>query len=193
MGDHSTMYFSTYLSSPVQVSPPAAHLSFPLPSPLPLRSHLVQNYLRLLMSYTALPGFYGTDEEESELTLGFWYLFQEALWNVEYDIEHGGQDSGPEFDEEEQKQKARVDTAKAVYSELVQILRRKVTWPGSELLKSWTRGETRTFFIEFLSFLPFFVYSCAPPLIIDQRDKFQQYALLIAWRYFGRLQQRQLL
>lgn len=96
------------------------------------------------MSYTGLPGYYGTDEEESELTLGFWYLFQEALWNIEYDTEHEGHVVGSgEEDQDDVQEKARITTARAVYSELVQVLRRKVTWPSKEVLKTWTRGEEK--------------------------------------------------
>ena len=42
------------------------------------------------MAYTGMPGYYGVDEEQSEMTLGFWYLFQESLWSIgpdEYDDE----------------------------------------------------------------------------------------------------------
>ena len=69
LGDHSAMYFAKNIASPTQLkpAPPSAFpLPFPLPLPLPLVSHLVQNFLRLLLAYTALPGYYGADEEESE-------------------------------------------------------------------------------------------------------------------------------
>lgn len=42
----------------------------------------VQEFLRLLLIYTGFPGWYGIDEEESEVTLNFWYLLQESLWEV---------------------------------------------------------------------------------------------------------------
>lgn len=50
------------------------------------KADLVQTFLHLLLSFTATPGYYGADEEESETTLGFWYLFQEALWSVEVPV-----------------------------------------------------------------------------------------------------------
>ncbi|KAG8810019.1 hypothetical protein FRC18_004285, partial [Serendipita sp. 400] len=42
----------------------------------------IQEFLRLMLLYTGFPGFFGTDEEDSESTLGFWYLLQESLWEV---------------------------------------------------------------------------------------------------------------
>lgn len=35
-----------------------------------------------MLIYTGFPGWYGINEEESEITLGFWYLLQESLWEV---------------------------------------------------------------------------------------------------------------
>ncbi|KAH9942102.1 ARM repeat-containing protein, partial [Amylocystis lapponica] len=137
IGDHSTMYLASNIASS---SPPEpASSSVPLPSPLPTRSLLVQTFLRLLLSYTALPGFSGTDEEESELTLGFWYLFQEALWNTEYDVEYGDSDTDEQF--EKTREQGQWSIAKAVYFELVQVLRRKVTWPPAAVLNGWTRDQ----------------------------------------------------
>lgn len=84
------------------------------------------------------------DEEESEMTLGFWYLFQEALWSVEYSFEEEGDDEyengRPLLDEEEEREKQQNLVAKAVYSQLVQVLRRKVVWPQAAFLNSWTKG-----------------------------------------------------
>ena len=42
-----------------------------------------------------LPGYYGANEEASEMTLGFWYLFQGSLWSVEYDDQAEDQDGSP--------------------------------------------------------------------------------------------------
>lgn len=86
------------------------------------------------MAYTALPGYYGVDEEESEMTLGFWYLFQEALWSTD-----------PDYDSEELPTKKhdveQWAIAKAVYSELIKVLQRKATWPERSILQSWPRGN----------------------------------------------------
>jgi len=46
--------------------------------------HVTQTVLRLLLAYTGLPGHFGVDGEESELTLPFWYLFQEELWSTDF-------------------------------------------------------------------------------------------------------------
>ncbi|KAI9058664.1 ARM repeat-containing protein [Trametes sanguinea] len=144
LGDHSAMYFAKNIASPVQVAP--VPCPFPLPAPLPLISHLVQNFLKVLLQYTALPGYYGVDEEESEMTLSFWYLFQEALWNVDYGFDVT--DDGDAGNLAEERDRDMMPVAKAVYSELVTVLRRKVVWPPKDILNRWTR---------------------------DQRDKFQAY------------------
>lgn len=80
-----------------------------------------------------MPGYAGLDEDESEMTLAFWYLFQESLWTADYhpDFDEGG--NGPSGLEGEQ-----ATVTQALYRELVQILRRKVVWPSD---KSWPRGE----------------------------------------------------
>lgn len=141
LGDHSAMYFAKNIASPSQVKQPPP-CPFPLPSPFPPVSHLVQNFLRLLLAYTALPGYYGVDEEESEMTLSYWYLFQEALWNSDYgfDVAEDG-DSG---DQEDERERSMMPVAKAVYTELVAVLRRKVVWPPRTVLNGWARGESRT-------------------------------------------------
>ncbi|KAH9912340.1 ARM repeat-containing protein [Epithele typhae] len=128
LGDHSAMYFATNIAAPARVS------------------HLVQTFLRLLLAYTALPGFYGADEEESEMTLGFWYLFQEALWNSDYGFDVA--EDGDAGNEGEERERDMMPVAKAVYTELVSVLRRKVVWPTKATLATWTR---------------------------DQRDKYQSY------------------
>ncbi|KAI0369534.1 ARM repeat-containing protein [Pilatotrama ljubarskyi] len=144
LGDHSAMYFAKNIASPALVKP--VPCPFPLPSPLPPVSHLVQNFLKVLLQYTALPGFYGVDEEESEMTLSFWYLFQEALWNVDYGFDVA--EDGEAGNQVEERDRDMMPVAKAVYSELVTVLRRKVVWPPRSVLNGWTR---------------------------DQRDKFQAY------------------
>lgn len=89
------------------------------------------------MAYSALPGYYGVDEEESEGTLGFWYLFQEALW--EGDPEYDSDTSTPPSTNKREGEQMTV--AKAVYSELAKVLQRKVTWPPSNVLQGWPRGK----------------------------------------------------
>ena len=93
----------------------------------------------MLMSYTALPGYYGEDEEESEMTLGFWYLFQEALWSTNYYFEDGEDGVVPGGPDVEGSQWI---IAKAVYRELVQVLRRKVVWPPQAVLGGWAKGKS---------------------------------------------------
>lgn len=134
LGDHSTSYIAANLASPIPVvsapSPPGTPIV-----PTKTRGELCQSFLRVLLSYTGLGGYYGVDEEESEMTLAFWYLFQEALWSTDYYVEEEVEGSGS----------ATVDAgaevqvlAKAAYSELVQVLRRKVAFPGKGA--GWSKG-----------------------------------------------------
>lgn len=136
IGDHSTQYIAANLATPT-----------PIPGTSKTKADLVQAFLKLLLAYSSLPGFYGADEEESEMTLGFWYLFQEALWSVDYNFEDGG-DGGdsdsnkPLLDDEESEKERRQNlVARAVYSELVQVLRRKVMWPPASILAGWAKGS----------------------------------------------------
>jgi len=126
LGDHSNTYLATNVTSqqPVAGSPHT-------------RSQLVQSFLRLLLGYTGLHGYFGVDEEESEMTLGFWYLFQESLWSVEYDEGDDERGSVPPADVEESNRLALVN---AVYVELVRILRGKVAWPPQNILSGWPKG-----------------------------------------------------
>jgi len=104
LGDHSTTYLAENLEAP-----------------------LVQAFLHLMLSLTALPGSYGIDEEDSERTLGFWYLLQESLWAVEFPPES-----------EATREKEMWALAKAVYAELVAALRTKVRWPPPPT--GWAKG-----------------------------------------------------
>lgn len=134
MGDHSTSYLAGNISSPTQVSINPT-------TPPTTKGHLTQNFLRLLLAYTGLPGYYGIDEEESEMTLGFWYLFQEALWCTNYYFEDGDQERSPVPPDTGGGGEAQeVLMAKAVYSELVKVLRRKVVFPPTG--SGWLRGRT---------------------------------------------------
>lgn len=132
IGDHSTSYLASNLATPTSPSNSSK-----------TKAQLVQTFLKLILAYTSLPGYYGVDEEESEMTLGFWYLFQEALWSVDYTVGEGDEESNqgrPLIDEETEKEKQHEIVAKAVYSELVQTLRRKVTWPILTVLNGWAKG-----------------------------------------------------
>ncbi|KDQ56073.1 hypothetical protein JAAARDRAFT_36863 [Jaapia argillacea MUCL 33604] len=159
------------------------------PEPKP-KSTLIQTYLHHLLSFTSLPGFYGVDEEESEMTLGFWYLFQEALWGVQWGGEGSGDEEGEgvgvvdaddkvwdwgvevrdkdkdegwgvpggcrqeevksekEMEREREREKAEKDlwrVAKAVYGELVGVLRRKCVWPGRDEVAGWAKDQREKF------------------------------------------------
>ncbi|OCB89261.1 ARM repeat-containing protein [Sanghuangporus baumii] len=123
-----------------------------------IASHLsttrVQNFVRMLITYTSLPGYYGVDEEESEMTLSFWYLLQEALWSVDYgvdvaedalaewaeSIQGKSSDARPDYEEFKAPDHG---PARPIYIELIQVLRKKVTWPRRSELARWTRGALK--------------------------------------------------
>ncbi|KAF8995387.1 armadillo-type protein [Cyathus striatus] len=81
-----------------------------------------------------LPGYYGVDEEESEMTLGFWYLFQEAL--------RERRTMGTYFEKSAEHDEQML-IAKAVYSELVKVLRRKITFPPPGT--NWAKDQVEKF------------------------------------------------
>ncbi|KAH7882096.1 armadillo-type protein, partial [Phlebopus sp. FC_14] len=132
LGDHSNTYFASNITS--QKSVPNSPLA---------RSQLVQSFLWLLLGYTGLPGYYGADEEESEMTLGFWYLFQESLWSVEYDDDDEERGSAPLAADVDERN--RLAIINAVYAELVKILRRKVAWPVQNVLNGWAKDQVDKF------------------------------------------------
>ncbi|KAH9477137.1 Importin-13 [Psilocybe cubensis] len=136
LGDHSTSYIATNIasSSPVSTGPT---------TPPTTKGQLTQSFLSLLLAFTALPGHYGVDEEESELTLGFWYLFQEALWSTDYYFEDGDDDRSPAPADTDVAESKQVLMAKAVFSEVVKVLRRKVAFPPSG--SGWSRDEVEKF------------------------------------------------
>ena len=118
-------------------------MATPFTSSTLTRAHVIQHFLRLILAFTGLPGLYGIDEEDSEMTLGFWYLFQEALWNAEYNSD-GWEEEASDVQNAQtriQNEKEQWIVVEAVYAELVQVLRAKVVWPRSEILVSWTHGK----------------------------------------------------
>lgn len=82
--------------------------------------------MNIMLGFTGFPGYFGMDEEESELTLGFWYMLQESLWEAD-------------FPDDETQTKV-MDLAKQLYREVVSVLRRKVTWPAENGV--WDAGNS---------------------------------------------------
>ena len=111
----------------VMLRPPTA----PSSSSLPTRAQVVQNFMQLMLSFASLPGFYGVDEEESEMTLGFWYAFQDTLWDVEVPAEDQAYQSGGSD--------GMMTVSKTVYAQLVTALRNKVRWPHGR--SGWAKGR----------------------------------------------------
>jgi hypothetical protein len=177
VGDHSTQYIASNLTSAVSVDPSQAQTRTQQRGPMP-KGQLVQSYLRLLLAYTSLPGYYGVDEEESDLTLGFWYLFQEALWNVDFDevennanaaVVRSASSTSVGLDAQEQQ---HMTVAKAVYAEAVRVLRRKVVWPTRDVLRTWSKGAVSCFVLTNRS-------SFVLRRLVDAKDKFKVYVQLL--------------
>ncbi|KAF8064415.1 armadillo-type protein [Lyophyllum atratum] len=141
LGDHSTSYIASNITSSQSVEPLVPSPAGTPALPPKTRGQLTQSFLRLLLAYTGLPGYYGVDEEESEMTLGFWYLFQEALWSTEYYIPEGEEQNGDAGGVDVGAEAMAM--AKAVYSELVKVLRRKVAFPGKGV--TWPKDQVDKF------------------------------------------------
>ena len=100
-----------------------------------------------MLAYAGLPGYFGMNGEESELTLQFWYILQEALWTTDFyqdganaiadDVSDPSQ--GPDGTVAPTRPSPQVEVTKAVYRELVQVLRRKVAFSPSG--NGWSKGE----------------------------------------------------
>ncbi|KAG8802127.1 hypothetical protein FRC17_006479, partial [Serendipita sp. 399] len=73
LGDHSNVYIAKRLIKASQASTGGNQGGL---------EPRIQEFLRLMLLYTGFPGFFGTEEEDSESTLGFWYLLQESLWEA---------------------------------------------------------------------------------------------------------------
>ncbi|KAI0033743.1 armadillo-type protein [Vararia minispora EC-137] len=132
LGEHSSEYLAQNIASQQRVDPAFYPVSMASSSSLRTRSQLVLNYMRLMLSFTSLPGYYGVDEEESEMTLGFWYTFQEALWSAEVSEEDRSY---------QESENGMMEVSKAIYSELATVLRTKVRWPSEKI--RWPKGNYR--------------------------------------------------
>ncbi|KAM6493497.1 Armadillo-type fold [Amanita muscaria] len=136
LGDHSTSYLALNITSRVIVTEAGGV------GANKTRGHLVQTYLKLLLAYTGFPGYYGVDEEESEMTLGFWYLFQETLWTTDFSGD-GGDEGDDTCTAERSNTPEQVVMARAVYFEVVKVLRRKAIFPPSG--SNWTKDQLEKF------------------------------------------------
>ncbi|GJJ09063.1 hypothetical protein Clacol_003285 [Clathrus columnatus] len=119
LGDHSAMHFSASLSS--------------LPT---------QNFIRLMLGYTGFPGWFGVDEEDSELCLAFWYLLQESLWSVDFANDVEADENKSQLIEVEEKE---MQIANEIYTQLVGVLKRKITWPPKAILSQWSKDQVDRF------------------------------------------------
>ncbi|QRV85310.1 Myb protein 1A [Ceratobasidium sp. AG-Ba] len=105
LGEHSTAHIAASLTEP-----------------------RVQALIKVALGYTGFPGWYGADEDESEMVLPFWYLLEEALLDADYVGDPQGELWG---------------TAKMIYLELVKVLKRKVTWPAD--VSGWAKDQREKF------------------------------------------------
>ncbi|KAJ4473110.1 armadillo-type protein [Lentinula aciculospora] len=143
LGDHSASHLAANIAS----SALATLLPSSIPASIPpselnqTKGRLCQTFLRLLLAYTGFPGFYGADEDVSEMTLGFWYMLQEALWNNDFYF--------PDGEEAQLSQQSEIGdqsgVAKALYVQLVQVLKRKITWPSPG--HNWSKDQIDKFVV----------------------------------------------
>jgi hypothetical protein len=73
LGDHSTAYLAAHIAcgAPVPTAPGA---------PPTMRGRLVQCLLQLLLVYTGVPGYYGVDEDETEVTRSYIGASESGCW-----------------------------------------------------------------------------------------------------------------
>jgi hypothetical protein len=142
IADHSTPYITKHLSEPP-----------------------VQTLLNLLLTFTSLPGYFGVDEEESEITLSFWYRLQEEIWNTDYNLREHHSYADDELDQSDLFAVAAVAAgttsdkaltaegevlwklSQNVYRELIKYLKVKVTWPPKEQLQRWMKDQKQKFVV----------------------------------------------
>ncbi|KAF9269125.1 ARM repeat-containing protein [Marasmius fiardii PR-910] len=140
LGDHSTSYIAAHMASPASVSLlPSAGSTLLRESQNKTKGQLSQVFLKLLLAYTGFPGYYGVDEDVSEMTLGFWYMLQEALWNNDFYIEEGGEPSLAD----QQSAVDQTTVAKELYVEVVKVLREKIKYPGPG--NGWSKDQFEKF------------------------------------------------
>jgi len=190
LGDHSNAYIAKSIAQPPEKRTSTLRSGLAPSANAIARSQAdaqVQEFLRCMLIYTGFAGYYGVDEEDSETTLGFWYLLQESLWEV---VE-GGEDEDEALewaatvnaesnlavrrairglegeaqmveDEDDLMPKLvsgaddvdglgssvkvakEPDMAQMLFKEVVNVLKRKVTWPTkSEMQESggWDAGQ----------------------------------------------------
>jgi hypothetical protein len=116
LGDHSSQYFAqNVISSEVVTVPPYQPKE---------RGYLIQLYVKTMLDFTGFPGYFGLDEEISDMTADFWLTFQDEIWS-------SGSTTGGDPERRNQ-------VVKDIYVQLVKILRRKVTFPKDE---EWSKGS----------------------------------------------------
>ncbi|KAL1915458.1 uncharacterized protein VTP21DRAFT_6582 [Calcarisporiella thermophila] len=79
-------------------------------------------YLEIMIMLTGFPGFYGAEQEISEMPLNFWYLLQESICEFCPDQTGGVREA-----------------SRMVYRKLVEVLREKIVFPPDEVWNAWTR------------------------------------------------------
>ncbi|KAK7463063.1 hypothetical protein VKT23_007649 [Stygiomarasmius scandens] len=144
LGDHSTSYLAGNMASSAPVTLlPSAMIGIPQNMlDNKTKGQLTQTFLRLLLSFTGFPGYYGVDEELSEMTLGFWYMLQEALWGNDFYIPEN-EDERPDTSNAEMGDQTAV--AKALYVEVVKVLRNKIKLP--EPGHGWSKDQMDKFLV----------------------------------------------
>lgn len=93
----------------------------------------LQCYLEIMLSLTNYPGYFGVDQDISEIPLNFWYLLQESFY-----------DEGLLNENDENSKDAR-ELAFGVFGQLVEILRSKSEFPSDQEWVKWTKDIKEVF------------------------------------------------
>lgn len=109
-------------------------------------------YLNMMIGFVGYPGYFGADQEISEIPLNFWSDLQESMVDAE-DLFGGGagkdeeelvdEEEAARREEKEEEQRRVKEAASLVYRKLVEVLRMKIEYPEEEEWAGWTKGMLR--------------------------------------------------
>lgn len=97
--------------------------------------------ITMVIRLTGFEGFFPIDQEVTEITLNFWYIMQETLFDE--CILPVQQSAPPDQDNETEKlwKFNCGQAALAIYRELVEILTKNACYPDESTWESWNKGK----------------------------------------------------
>lgn len=139
----------------------------------------VMHLLELIMRLTTYPGYFGEEQEISEIPLNFWYVLQETLADSDMlpvTVERHASRNG--LTNEVVWVNKSFENIFIVYRQLVLALRDKAMLPPEPEFAQWPKG--RTVFLKLNLWMPSFVFTILSQRSIDVKDKFRIYRRDIA-------------